>query len=239
MDRVREQYEAYPYPARDPADERRRLIVGSPSDPVEIDHFLFAGRHDWQARPARILVAGGGTGDALVQIAAKFAAAKVPCEITYLDLSVASRRIAEARIAMRGLQAMVAFHTESLLEAPRFGPFDYIDCTGVLHHLPDPQAGFDALAQALAPEGGLGLMVYAPHGRTGVYPLQEAFGALMPDQPAAERLTAARAILKDLPDGHPFRRNPHLVDHEQSDAGLYDLLLHSRDRPFTVPELVT
>ena len=37
-----EQYEAYPYPARDPADEAKRLIEGSPSHLLEIDHYLFA-----------------------------------------------------------------------------------------------------------------------------------------------------------------------------------------------------
>ena len=42
-DRVRDQYESHPYPARDPADEKKRLITGSPSDVREIDHYLFAG----------------------------------------------------------------------------------------------------------------------------------------------------------------------------------------------------
>ncbi|MEM0924096.1 MAG: class I SAM-dependent methyltransferase, partial [Pseudomonadota bacterium] len=36
MTSVKDQYEAYPYPARDPADEAKRLIAGSPSDPVEV-----------------------------------------------------------------------------------------------------------------------------------------------------------------------------------------------------------
>jgi len=31
-DPVRDQYETLPYPERDPADEVRRLITGSPSD---------------------------------------------------------------------------------------------------------------------------------------------------------------------------------------------------------------
>jgi hypothetical protein len=106
----------------------------------------------------------------------------------------------------------------------------------VLHHLPDPQAGFDALAGALAPGGGIGLMVYAPHGRSGVYPLQSAFGRLLKGAPE-DRLKAAKAIFARLPEGHPFRSNPHLGDHEVSDAGFYDLLLHSQDRPFTITEL--
>ena len=35
-----EQYEAYPYPARDPADEAKRLIEGSPSHLLEINHYI-------------------------------------------------------------------------------------------------------------------------------------------------------------------------------------------------------
>ena len=68
MSKVTEQYEAFPYPDRDPADEKTRLIRGSPSSPVEIDHYLFAGQRDW-SKPLRALVAGGGTGDALIQLA--------------------------------------------------------------------------------------------------------------------------------------------------------------------------
>jgi hypothetical protein len=68
------EYEAYPYPERDPADEAKRLIVGSPSHPVEVDHYLFAGRRDW-TKPFRALVAGGGTGDALIQLAQVLASA--------------------------------------------------------------------------------------------------------------------------------------------------------------------
>ena len=43
-DPVQDQYDAYPYPARDPADERTRLITGSPSNLDELNHYVFAGR---------------------------------------------------------------------------------------------------------------------------------------------------------------------------------------------------
>ncbi|MEO1686662.1 MAG: class I SAM-dependent methyltransferase, partial [Pseudomonadota bacterium] len=114
MDPVRAQYEAYPYPERDPADEARRLIVGSPSHPQEIDHFLFRGRRDW-SRPFRALVAGGGTGDGLIMLAQLLADAGCPAEITYLDLSEASRAVAQARAAARGLTS-IDFRTGDLLE---------------------------------------------------------------------------------------------------------------------------
>ncbi len=234
-DPVRAQYEAYPYPARDPEDERRRLVTGSPSRPVEIDHYLFGGARDW-SRPLRALVAGGGTGDGLIQLAQLLTDAGRPYEITYLDLSRAARAVAEARARVRGLTG-IAFVTGSLLDAAELGPFDYIDCCGVLHHLPDPGAGATALRQALAPGGGMGFMVYAPLGRTGVYPLQAAYDTLFGDLPPEEKLRAARAVQARLPQDHPFLRNPHLGDHLASDAGFYDLLLHSRDRAFSVPDL--
>ncbi len=38
--------------------------------------------------------------------------------------------------------------------------FDYIVCLGVLHHLPDPQGGFDRLVSLLKPGGVLSIWVY-------------------------------------------------------------------------------
>lgn len=236
MNKVTEQYDAYPYPERDPRDEARRLVEGSPSDPVEIDHFLFSGQRDW-SQPLRALVAGGGTGDGLIQLAQKLTSAGRPYDITYLDLSASARKIAEARARARGLTG-ITFRTGDLMQAPDLGRFDYIDCCGVLHHLPDPLAGFRALQGALNEGGGLGFMVYAPHGRAGVYPIQSAMARLFGDLPPEQRLKKARALLKHLPEAHAFRRNTVLVDHRESDAGFYDLLLHSQDRPFSVPELL-
>lgn len=235
MSKVRDQYEAFPYPERDPRDEKKRLILGSPSLPQEIDHFIFGGQRDW-SKPLRILVAGGGTGDGLIQLTTLLTQYKRPFEATYIDLSKASRDVAEARAKIRKLNN-ITFITGSLLDAPKYGPFDYIDCCGVLHHLPDPDAGFSQLRAALAPGGGMGFMVYAPYGRSGVYPLQDAFGALYADLAPKDRIKAARKLFDRLPEGHPFKSNPNLNDHEAGDAGFYDLLLHSQDRAYDVTTL--
>jgi 2-polyprenyl-3-methyl-5-hydroxy-6-metoxy-1,4-benzoquinol methylase len=139
-DRVSAQYEAYPYPQRLPQDDKSRLIEGSPSHLKEVDHYVFGGRliagERRERGPLRVLVAGGGTGDALIMLGQHLADANLPADIHYLDLSAASRRIAEARAEVRGL-TNIRFHTGSLLDLPSLGlgPFDYIDCCGVLHHL--------------------------------------------------------------------------------------------------------
>ena len=233
------QYEAFPYPRRDPRDEARRLIVGSPGHLREIDHWVFGARRPASV-PLRALIAGGGTGDATVMLAQQMAREGRAGSVTWLDRSAAALKIAQARAAARGLGNIV-WQQRSLLDLPGsgLGPFDYIDCCGVLHHLPDPAAGVRALLSVLAPGGGLGLMVYAPHGRTGVYMLQDALRLLAPaqDKPA-ERLDMAKRVMRHLPETAWLRRNGFLDDHVNGgDAGLYDLLLNPRDRAFTVREL--
>jgi SAM-dependent methyltransferase len=234
------QYEAFPYPERDPADEARRLIVGSPSHLLEVDHWVFgAGRP--AARPLRALFAGGGSGDGAIMLAQQLAWAGRPGEVVWLDRSAAARRVAEARAERRGLRN-IRFVGGSLLDLPALGlgAFDYVDCCGVLHHLPDPAAGLSVLAQSLAPGGGIGLMVYAPHGRTGVYMLQDALRRLVPPELAPPaRVETARRLWRHLPDTAWLKKNPWITDHlTGGDAGLYDLLLNPRDVAFTVPALL-
>jgi len=53
------------------------------------------------------------------------------------------------------------------------GPFDFINCCGVLHHLAVPEQGLDALLSQLRPGGAMNLMVYGEIGRTAVYQIQE------------------------------------------------------------------
>jgi len=237
--RLAAQYEAYPYPQRDPRDEAKRLIVGSPGHLREIDHWVFGATRP-ASRPLRALIAGGGTGDATIMLAQQMARDGRLGSVTWLDRSAAALQIARSRAAARGLENIV-WRQGSLLDLPGsdLGPFDYIDCCGVLHHLPDPEAGIRALLAVLAPDGGMGLMVYAPHGRTGIYMLQDALRLLAPeDQDPAMRLDAARRMMKHLPETAWLRSNRSVTDHLYGgDAGLYDLLLNPRDRAYTVAAL--
>jgi SAM-dependent methyltransferase len=230
------QYEAYPYPARDPREEVKRLIIGSPSHLREIDYWVF-GATRTATQPLRALIAGGGTGDGTIMLATHLARSGRPGRVTYLDRSAAAMKVARARAEVRGL-ANIDWVQGSLLDLPRLGlgPFDYIDCCGVLHHLPEPAEGLAALASVLAPGGGMGLMVYAPHGRTGVYMVQEALALLAPaGEPPAARLDVARRVMRHLPESNWLRFNRNFADHVTGgDAGLYDLLLNPRDRAFTV-----
>ncbi len=235
-DSLRAQYESFPYPERDPRDERKRLFVGSPSHLREIDHWCFGAARP-SSTPLRALIAGCGTGDAAIMLATQLEQAGRPGHVLCIDRSEAALRIARERAEVRGL-GNIAFEKRSLLDLPAddLAPFDYIDCCGVLHHLPDPAAALRGLERSLAPGGAMGLMVYAPHGRTGVYMMQDALALLAPagDAPR-DRLDVAKRVMRHLPATAWLRANTNFGDHfEGGDAGLYDLLLNPRDRAYTI-----
>ena len=237
-DAVLKQYEAYPYPPRDPRDEAKGLYISRLSSLPDVNHYLFRGRRDF-SEPFRALVAGGGTGDATIMMAQQLADRGGPGEVVHLDISTATRRIAKARAEARGL-TNIRFVSASLTDLPNLalGRFDYIDCCGVLHHLHDPEAGLCALAGALVPGGGLGLMVYGEFGRTGLYPLQSVLRSLGRGLPLKQQIPLTRRLLADLPATNWFRHNPFLTDHNRGDAELVDLCLHSRDRAYRIAEFV-
>ena len=235
------QYESYPYPRRDPRDDAKRLIIGSPSHLREVDHWVFSARRP-ASRPLNALMAGGGSGDGTMMLAQHMAWAGRDGTVTWLDRSGKAREVAEARAKVRKLDN-IRFAEGSILDLPNsgLGPFDYIDCCGVLHHMPEPLEGLKALASVLAPGGGMGLMVYGPHGRTGVYMVQDALRLLAPAESVAGvpadpalRLDVAKRLWKHLPETNWLRRNPWITDHVAGgDAGMYDLLLNPRDQAYT------
>ena len=236
---VRQQYEALPYPPRDPRDEKTRLIRTWLDDLPMINHYGFAGKQTFSGG-FRVLVAGGGTGDATIFLAEQLR--HTDAEIVHVDLSEASIAVARERAQVRGL-ANISWLNESLLALPELdlGTFDYINCSGVLHHLADPDAGLSALLGVLKDTGALGIMVYARHGRAGVYQMQSLMRMINQGEPDAQRKIAnAREVLDCLPNTNWFKRAEKTLYHDHvdlGDAGLYDLLLHSQDRAYTVDEL--
>ena len=114
--------------------------------------------------------------------------------------------------------------------------FDQIVCTGVLHHLPDPDIGLRALRNVLAPNGAMHLMVYATYGRAGIYMMQEYCRLLGVGATEAELRdlgTTIGALSADHPIAGVSRR---AKDFSNPDA-LADALLHPQDRAYTVPQL--
>lgn len=225
---VREFYEHYPYPPPIESLDRQR-------PQQDVTHRRRAEYHLlWPARPFRenfsILVAGCGTSQA-----AKYALRWPAARIVGIDISAAS---IESTIRLQGRHQLGNLDARELpLERVReLGKqFDLIVCTGVLHHLADPDAGLAALREVLAPGGAMHLMVYAPYGRRGIYVLQEfcrRLGLTANDTDIRDLVSALRL----LPAGHPLETLLRHAPDFRDAAALADALLHPRDRAYSVPE---
>ena len=241
LPKVRELYEAFPFPARDPAAERPSAIPISRTDILgKVNHHGFGGRRDF-TRSFRALIAGGGTGDAAIFLAAQLR--DTDADIVCLDLSDASLAIARKRAALRGLEQRIRWIHGSILDLARLepGPFDYISCLGVLHHLADPDEGLRALARVLADDGAMAIMIYGRYGRLDVYAVQDLMRLINRD--AAQlpaQIANLKAALRGLSPAHLLlrgRRREQIEAMIANEANLADTFLHVQDRAYTVPEL--
>jgi ubiquinone/menaquinone biosynthesis C-methylase UbiE len=234
---VRQQYEMLPYPPVNPQDERHRLMHTWLEQLPMLNHYCFGGRQSFRDG-FRALVAGGGTGSATIYLAEQLK--HTDARVVHLDFSAASMDIAKARAQIRGL-TNIDWVLDSILNIPQLAlqPFDYINCSGVLHHLPDPDAGLGALLSVLKDDGALGLMLYGQIGRTGIYQMQELMRAVNRGETGIPgELDNAKQLLAMLPAGNWFKRCEDLWRADMaSDADLYDIALHSQDRAYTVEQL--
>ena len=237
---VRAMYEDYPFPLRDPRDEERRLVVAEQEILGKLNHFCYGGRQSF-GDGFRVLVAGGGTGDHTIFLAEQLR--HFDATVDYVDISGSSLDVARARARARDLHN-IEWHHRSILDLPSLGigAFDLISCTGVLHHLPDPERGLAALRGVLAPDGAMSLMLYGRLGRMAVYAGQELM-RLVNDgiSDPRQRTRHARHVVERMPDTNWLRRgsDPKRVASEllEDDSNLNDVLLHAQDRAYSVTEL--
>jgi SAM-dependent methyltransferase len=228
-DLVRDFYERYPYPPPVESLEHYQQRWLEPAR-RRADYHLF-----WPSKPYRedfsILVAGCGTSQA-----ARYAVRWPAAQVTGIDVSATSVRFTDAlkrKHALRNLQVQQL----PIERARELGTsFDQIICTGVLHHLADPEAGLAALCDVLKPDGMMHLMVYAPYGRTGIYMLQE-FCRRLDIRATDAGIRDVVAALRKLPRGHPLERLLQDTPDFRNEAALADALLHPQDRAYSIPQL--
>ncbi|MEM8719619.1 MAG: class I SAM-dependent methyltransferase [Cyanobacteria bacterium P01_G01_bin.39] len=190
----------------------------------------------------RILDAGCGTGsgtDYLINLNPQAA-------VTAIDLSEKALAVAEERCNRSGVIAKhdkpVQFFNLKLEEATTLeGEFDFINCVGVLHHLPEPEKGIQALAKKLKPGGILHIFVYAELGRWEISLMQKAIALLQGDKQGDYRdgVKVGREIFANLPENNRILQQDQklwsLENHR--DESFADMYVHPQEIDYNVETL--
>jgi 2-polyprenyl-3-methyl-5-hydroxy-6-metoxy-1,4-benzoquinol methylase len=175
------------------------------------------GRTDRPVLPpsgGRVWVAGCGTNQAVIT-ALMFPDARVIGS----DVSTGSLQAAEQSARELGVTNL-ELRAESLFQATYEQEFDYVVCTGVIHHTGDPPRALERLAAALRPTGALQLMVYNRYHRVLSTAFQKVVRAMLGDRGFAYEAELALA-----------RR---FVHHYAGRGGMAEWLPASRDVPDAV-----
>lgn len=228
--KVQQQYEENPYP--------RWLHLGY-STPTNYGRALETELEDFRAPQffnmgtIRVLIAGAGTGRHALHVAKYFR----NVEVTAIDLSRRSLAYAQ-RMAERYRIHNVRFLQADILELGRLNEqFHVIECSGVLHHMAEPEAGLEALKACLLPNGLMKIGLYSEIARSIVVEARDWIERLG-YQPNRQDIRRFRSLLlEDRLEGD-FSA---LFDSRDfySTSGCRDLLFHVQEHRFTTPQLKT
>jgi len=228
-DAVRTFYENHPYPAPLRDLDRHRELYRNSDRRRALSLLLWPTEQRRENR--EILVAGCGTSQAAIH-----ALREPDARVTAIDISETSLRHSRGLQQKYGLRNL-ELHRLAIEQVGELGQrFDQIVCTGVLHHLPDPDTGLRALRNVLMPEGAMHLIVYATYGRAGIYMMQE-YCRLLGVSATEEELQDLGNTIGALSSDHPIAGVARQAKDFRNPDALADALLHPQDRAFTVPQL--
>lgn len=228
-DPIYEFYTTLPFPPPIYDLERTREIWQD-ENVHHAEHHLLWPHKEYRA-DLDVLIAGCGTWQA-----AKYALCHPAANVLAIDISPASlgyTRELKEKYDLNNL-TLQQLALENVADLDR--QFDLIVCTGVLHHLADPDVGLRAIRSVLKPDGAMHLMVYAPYGRAGVYMFQE-FDRRLGIGTSKEEMSDLISGLKVLPEFHPLLEAQGGSREFPNHPMLADALLNPRDRAYSVPQL--
>lgn len=226
---VRQQYEENPYP-------RWKFLPRYSATPYlkavasEIPAYQLSARHG-QGR-LNMLVAGTGTGRHAIHLARHF----YDTRVTAIDLSRRSLAYADGMAESFGLNN-IQFLQADILELPEAsqGSYDVIECSGVLHHMADPMAGWQKLTAQLRSGGLMKIGLYSTRARRVIHRLRQVINEQGLQATPAD-IRRFRHSLLQPPLADDLGPLVQSVDF-YSMSGVRDLLFHVQEHTFTPAEL--
>ena len=168
--KVKNQYEVNPYPRwrYNSYSKKNKLNVITVINSEIFPDAIKSNSVELKSKKTNILIAGCGTGIQVLE-ASRYS----NCDITAIDLSNSSISYAKRKIDEYELKN-VNFIEMDLLELTSLNKkFDLVECSGVLHHMNDPNKGLTNLINVLKPKGFLKLGLYSKYAREKILKARE------------------------------------------------------------------
>jgi 2-polyprenyl-3-methyl-5-hydroxy-6-metoxy-1,4-benzoquinol methylase len=223
-------YGRFPFPWRPMKFDR---LVDPQFQTIMLNQNLGDWSHQTLSGRLKIWVAGCGTNQALIT-ALNFPEAQVIGS----DLSKESLELGTSTARELGLKNL-ELRCESINQVPYADEFDYVICTGVIHHNANPEITLAKLAQALKPGGVMELMVYNRYERLPTTAFQKAIRLLGGESNPVDYeadLTRAKRIASEVRLTNFGNVTEANVD-ELPDCLLADLLIQPVENSYTVESL--
>jgi SAM-dependent methyltransferase len=192
---------------------------------------------DWTHRTLsaapRIWVAGCGVNQAIIT-ALRFPAA----EVVGSDVSARSLDLCAEMARQIGIANLELKH-ESINHVAYDGEFDYVICTGVLHHNAEPDLTLNRLARALMPSGIMELMVYNRFHRIVTSAFQKAVRIFSEARESVDfewEVGLANRLVADLPVREVLEK-AFTQYMEWSESDFADLLVQPVEHSYTLESL--
>ena len=226
--KVKKQYEENPYPrwrnlGLSIESKDIKQVIRDISLNVDLKKINFSNN-------PKILIAGCGTGQHAITTASKY-----KNSIIYaLDLSVNSLAYAKRKSLDLDIKN-IKFLQGDLLDLKLLNKkFDIIESVGVLHHMDNPEIGWEILKNNLKKDGLMLIGLYSDNARQNIAKIRDDIKKLKIKTTKNNIINFRKDILKsDNPDWNSLKNSPDFY----SLSGVRDLLFHVKEHRFTIPKL--
>ena len=223
--RVQAQYEENPYP--------RWKDIGfntaSSYQQALVKNFPHLNLSNWQGKKKlNVLVAGCGTGRQAIRLASYFN------DLNVIAIDLSARSLAYAQQQAKKYQVdNIQFIQADILEFSDFPAlFDVIECSGVLHHMENPEQGLQSLAALLSPTGVMKIALYSEAAREQVISFRQliANNKQQTGDDLDQRLLRQALLMNQIPgEWQDITSSPDFY----SMSNCRDLIFHAQEHQFT------
>jgi 2-polyprenyl-3-methyl-5-hydroxy-6-metoxy-1,4-benzoquinol methylase len=226
---VQSQYEENPYPRWQDIG----FNTASSYQHALLKNFPRLNLSHWQGKDKlNVLVAGCGTGRQAIRLASYFN------DLNVVAIDLSGRSLAYAKQQAKKYKVEnIQFIQADILEFSDFPMlFDVIECSGVLHHMENPEQGLQSLQKLLSPTGVMKIALYSQAARKQVIAFRKLIEAnkQQTGQTLDQRLLRQALLMKQIPGDWS-----EIVNSQDfySMSNCRDLIFHEQEHQFTPGEI--